>query len=499
MKSFFFAPESPRLTALIRLALGFVLLCDAALHWRFAVELYSTYGPAIPIFVRQVIDESFENNGETDRKSSPPRVETVWHAPIPGPRLAVVAHTALLFALGSVVLGWHTRLCLVVALVFSLWLGPLDLPDTFAKCSVIAVHFIVLLVFSRCSAAWSLDAFFDPKSAERCVLASAAPRRLMQFFVCSIYLGAAVTKLKIPAFANGDLLSFTLLDYQFGSGPFGIWLSTLPHVPLLLSLATLLFEIMFPFLIWVPRCRILLLGLAFAVHTAMGLTLKLGVFSPVIFAALLSFVEEKDLMALGRILTRAAPGRIAHFLSLWERARVRARLPISAAIGAGVHLSLAALFVAGGYVVQSTCDRYGAFGRRPLKALEEVPAEMVAEMLAQRSPAYEDYFHRIELGNRFGGNQLFGSSRKFRIGQRAYVLAQLIHPRPPIELEGLLIAPDGREAARFTHSIDPSLDYSINGFELTRELPPGMYRIILQAEGFVIAEWRFELQGESRR
>lgn len=498
MKSFFFAPESPRLTALIRLVLGIVLLGDAVLHWRFAVELYSTYGPAIPIFVRQVIDESSETDGETDSRSSSPRVETVWHAPIPGPHLAVVAHTALVFALGSVVLGWHTRLSLVAAIVLSLWLWPLDLPDTFAKCSVIAVHFMVLLVFSLCSAALSFDAFFDPKSAERCVLASTVPRRLMQFFVCSVYLGAAVTKLKIPAFANGDLLSFTLLDYQFGSGPFGMWLSTLRHVPLLFSLTTLLFEIVFPFLVWVPRCRILMLVLAFAVHTAMGLTLTLGVFSPVIFAALLSFVEEKDLMALGRILTRAAPGRIAQFLSLRERVwvRVRAKLPISAAAGAGMHLLLAALFVTGGYAVQSTSDRYGAFGRRPVKSLEEVPADKVAEMLAQRSPAYEDYFHRVELGNRFGGNQLFGSSRKFRFGQRAYVLAQLIHPRPPIELEGLLVAPDGREAARFTHSIDPSLDYSINGFELTRELPPGIYRIILQAEGFVIAERRFELQGE---
>jgi hypothetical protein len=115
-------------------------------------------------------------------------------------------------------------------------------------------------------------------------------------------------------------------------------------------------------------------------------------------------------------------------------------------------------------------------------------------MLAQRLPAYEDYFHRIELGSRFGGNQMFGASRRFKIGQRAYILAQLIQPHPVIELEGLLIAPDGQEVARFTHRVDSGTSYTINGFELTRELPVGKYRIILQANDFAVAERHFEIE-----
>jgi hypothetical protein len=114
-------------------------------------------------------------------------------------------------------------------------------------------------------------------------------------------------------------------------------------------------------------------------------------------------------------------------------------------------------------------------------------------MLSQRSPPYEDYFHRVEVGARVGGNQVFGSSGQFEIGQRAFVLAQLIQPHPVMELEGLLIMPDGREAARFSRRIDPTFDYAINGFELTEELPPGLYRILIQAEGFVVADRRFEL------
>jgi hypothetical protein len=42
VKSFFFAPESPRLLALVRIALGLVLLGNSLLHWLYAIELYST-------------------------------------------------------------------------------------------------------------------------------------------------------------------------------------------------------------------------------------------------------------------------------------------------------------------------------------------------------------------------------------------------------------------------------------------------------------------------
>ena len=115
-------------------------------------------------------------------------------------------------------------------------------------------------------------------------------------------------------------------------------------------------------------------------------------------------------------------------------------------------------------------------------------------MLAERLPPYEDYFHRIELGSRFGGNQMFGASRKFDVGQRVYVLAQLIQPHPAIELEGLLLAPDGGEVARFTHRVDTGVGYAINGFELTPALPAGHYRILLQADGFAIAERQFVLK-----
>jgi hypothetical protein len=272
----------------------------------------------------------------------------------------------------------------------------------------------------------------------------------------------------------------------------------------LLSLITLFFELLFPFLVWVPPLRLALLGLAFAFHAAMACLLSIGSFPAIMFAALLSFLEECDLRCFQRSLAsfrvlknaaatfsrRAQPSAITPAGEMPITSPRRSRPVHSAAM----HLAAAGAVISCGLFVQMRYDWYGVFGRYPAPTLNEVVADEVSEMLAQRPAAYEDYFHRIELGSRFGGNQVFGTSHKFKIGQRAYILAQLIQPHPVLELEGLLISPDGAEVARFTHRVDAGTSYAINGFELAAELPSGRYRIILQADGFVIAERQFELQ-----
>jgi hypothetical protein len=500
VNSFLFAPEGQRRLAVIRVFLGAVLLFDALVHWRYAIELYSRSGPPMPLFVRAVAD-SKDAALLRDDAGVPivPRVEPWPPVPVPSPQLAVIVHSLLVFSLASVVAGWRTRTSLVGTILLTLWLAPFDLPGTFAKHTVVALHLLVLLAFSGCGDVWSVDAFSRIHDADRCRLSSAAPRRLMQILICCVYLGAAITKIKTPAFTNGDLLTFSLLDDHWGCGPAGFWLATMPHVTLMLSLATILYEIMFPVLIWVPRMRLFTLGLATAVHTAMAGLLNLETFSPIMLAALVSFAHERDLAAVARLFGAFSvlPG-MRHISGASRRALgTRASGDSGAARRAffkrGWHFCAAVAFVSAGFVLQYCLDWYGIFGRHSLAALNEISSGDVAEMLSQRSPPYEDYFHRIEVGARVGGNQVFGPSRRFEIGQRAYVLAQLIQPHPVMELEGILIMPDGREAVRFSRRIDPTFDYAINGFELTEELPPGTYRILIQAEGFVVADRRFEL------
>jgi len=494
MKAFFFAPESPRITALIRILLGATLLYDALAHWRYAVELYSTAGPPMPIFIRRLEQDDQERIDSVEsEKASPPRVEPTIPVPVPTPTVAVLAHTLFVFALLSMTLGWHTRASLAASIVLTLWLAPLDLAGTFAKHSVIALHLQVLLLFSCSGAVWSLDALFA-EARDRCRLASVCPRRLMQLLICCIYVGAAITKIKTPAFVNGDLVMFSLIDDHWGGSRLGIWLSTIPHLTLVLSLGIVLYELLFPFLIWVERWRLPLLALAFVVHAAMGLLLNLGTFSCIFFAALLSFLKMRDLQRLAEITSRRCPQSLVAQTSRLppeaETSPPESRQFLSVAL----HVVCALTFVAAGYGLQWYSDWYGVFGRRLPTELAEIAASDVDEMLAQRPLAYEDYIHHIALGSRTSGNQIFGSPTTFHIGERAFVLVRLVRPHPRFEWEGLLIAPDGREAARFARQVEPDAIYILNGFELTRELPPGPYRLILQAEGFVVSERKFELR-----
>ena len=502
MKVFFFSFESPRMLALVRIVLGLALLYDGLSHWRNAIELFSTFGPAMPVFVQEA-EVGRPTPIFADRGGTPKivRVKRMLPIPVLTPEWAVIAHTFLVVSMLSVTLGWHSRTSLVAAFVVALWLWPLDLSSSIAKHTVIALHLLLLLVFSQCGAVWSLDALADANRNNFCRLSSAGPRRLMQILVCCIYFGATLTKIKTPTFANGDLLTFSFLDDHWGSGRIGLWLSTVPFLTLGLSKATLLFELLFPFLVWVRRCRLPLVGLAFGVHAAMGLLLHLKTFSPIMFAALLAFIEERDLVLLARAIRdpfrrvliegaggvgRAAPSN-AHAGLHGAHAR------FNFASSARWHVIAVILFVAAGFAIQYIGDWYGAFGRRSPEALKEISTDEFDEMLAQRGPAYEDYFHRIELGSRFSGNQVFGSSQRFQTGQRAYVLIQMIQSHPAMTLEGILIAADGKELARFTHRVDPGNTYTVNGFELTSELLPGTYGIVLQAEGYVVAERQFEL------
>ncbi|MGH7130045.1 MAG: HTTM domain-containing protein [Planctomycetaceae bacterium] len=267
MRTFFFAPESPRPLAALRIALGLVLLYYAAVRWPYAIELYSSDGAPMPLFPGTWLE--------------PPALDARW---------TVVLHSVYVFALCGLVLGWRTRLSAAVALVFLLWFGLLDVSGTFKKYSVIAAHLLFLLAVSQCGAVWSIDRRLSPERHDRCRLAAAWPRRLMQLFLCSVYLGAAYTKMRRADFASGDLPAFSLQSDLWGGTAWGLWLSTHPKWLVLAAAATVLFETLFPALVWVPRLRRAMLLLAAGFHLTLAATMHLGIFSPVMLAGLLAFL-----------------------------------------------------------------------------------------------------------------------------------------------------------------------------------------------------------------
>ncbi|MCY2967001.1 MAG: HTTM domain-containing protein, partial [Planctomycetota bacterium] len=340
------------------------------------------------------------------------------------------------------------------------------------------LHLLGILQLSGCGTCWGLDA--DKDATGPAPANSAVARRLIQFLVCHIYFASAVTKLKSTWFVGGELLQFSLLDRGWGGTALGQLLATSSFALRGISLATVLFELLFPFLIWVPRCRSALLAGAVTFHLGIWVTMNVGLFSPTMLVLLLAFLE---------------PDRMDQIASRWFRESTV--LPLSRwrtwCRNAGMYFAVGMMITLAGVAIQWECDWYGVFGRRSLRPLPHVPAEVVNSMRMGRKPALEDSVHRVAWGTWRGERDVLGDTRRIAIGGTLHVLVQFSVPHPAVRLEGVLIAPDGRLAARFEHQIDTSHSYAINGFELTREVPTGTARVILQLDGYEFAARSVEI------
>lgn len=474
---FFFAPESARMLATIRICGGLVLLYEAARHWLYSVELYSTAGPALPLFS-----------------------EKIANLPFLGPLGAATLSSCLLAALLTLTIGWQTRLSAAVAFFLSLWLWPLDAVATFAKYSVLGIHLLGILAVSGAGHVWSVDAALGPTNR----LATPWPRRLLQLLVCAVYLGAALTKLKLPGFANGDLLTYSLLDEHWGSGSSGLaWGQRLvlhPQVVLVISQFVLLIELLFSFLVWVGPCRRTVLAAAFLLHAGMGALMHLGVFSGVMITLLLSFLEQADFALLDTLRKRAfrhretnAPDQpVSAPIAVADGPQTRRLISRRAIVSLASLLAVWGVLSAIGAGILWRYDRSEVFGNRPVTPLREIPAADAELRLVEQLPAFEDYFHRIEIGSRFGGNQTFGLRNNFPLGGKFYVSIHTVPGHPTLSIDGLLLAPDGRQI-RTMQALDASANRLILAYEIPTEYVEGDYRLIVQAEGVDVWQRRFRV------
>lgn len=453
MTSFFFGKESPRPLALVRIGLGLIFLYDFGVRWPYLIELYSSDGLPMPFFPGTTLE--------------PPALG--W---LPTTAIYVV----LLFSLLAVTMGWRTRLSLLVACFLATWLGLLDGPGTFKKYSVIGLHLMLLLGVSRCGCVWSIDSFVNRHMQADRSATTAWPRRLIQLFLCNVYLSAVITKLQMPHFTTGDLVEFSLLDEHWGCTPLGLWL--FEHRALLgpASIATLVFEFSFPFLVWVPRLRLVCLGFAATFHITIGFALQLGIFSPLMLVALLAFLNDDDISRL-RILPMRIPAPLTS--EAWGK---RSVLFYALCLCVCVVVALA----------RGRSDKL--HHQRDMRRLAVADPYVVESMLLEQKPPYEDYFHRFEIGSHIAGFRTSGENQRFQPGMTVHGLARLIDNHPELDLDWLLIASDGREVGRISKTLQPSYAYATAGFELTEQLPPEQYRIILMANGYEVARKPFKLE-----
>lgn len=456
-----FSYESPRVPALMRLLLGCLMLYDAGTRHPYVIELYSSGGDVFRSFI----------NFTGSMPALPPR----W---------AIALHSGYLAVLVAVAIGFCTRLSLSLALILTIYFNSLDVVSTLTKYSIISIHLLFWLAFTRCDQRLSVDSM--RRHCRRVVeLSPRWPRLMLRGLVCAIYLGAAITKMRLPDFATGDLLEFSLLDDAWGGGAIGAWLSERRQLLVVLGYAVILFEVAFPLLIWVPPMRRCLLVIACSFHVGLWITLSLQIFSPMMLIALLAFVTEKDMAWLVRFI---------HTDHVESQAAINGNGMTPMQSSNSPFRFFARLLMYGGYVCVAAAagvwhgvavDRYSEFGSASGKKTsvvgEPVPEVEVDEILAAYSPPYRAYFHRVATGTRSGYRQVFGDAARVHADGTVFVLARLLLPHPAMELEWQLIPPDDGEPAVIPGRVTAGETYISIGFRMQDDFKIGRYEIRLLA------------------
>jgi hypothetical protein len=179
-----------------------------------------------------------------------------------------------------------------VAGIGEMWWNSLPLSAAFQ----IVLNVIFCLLWADCGAVWSVDAYLQRRSRERDRVASQGgleaiwPLRLIRYQVALVYFATAIWKLQNPIWRNGTALHDILRGSVFPRLPFTAP-PALDGVLRAATYATLGWELLFPLLLLNRTSRRVALGSGVVIHLAMGVVFELGLFSPVMLATYLAFLD----------------------------------------------------------------------------------------------------------------------------------------------------------------------------------------------------------------
>lgn len=147
----------------------------------------------------------------------------------------------------------------------------------------------------------------EPPPPEPSVTANFAIR-LLQIHVCIIYFIAGISKLQGAAWWNGSAVWGTIANFEFApmQNEFYMWVLRAIHRNQLVGewflfiagFFTLAFEISYPYLIWRPATRWLLLAAAILLHGLIGLFMGLKTFALLMLVMNMAFLRTDEVLWL---------------------------------------------------------------------------------------------------------------------------------------------------------------------------------------------------------
>jgi hypothetical protein len=276
--AFWYTPADPALLGVLRVCSGLMLLYTHAV-WGLALnDFFGPSGWLSAPLVRALQRDEFAYS-------------LWWWIP---PAWLWPAYAVSMLTLALYTLGLWTRLTSILALVVTISYAN-RVPAALFGLDQINAMLTLYLAIGPSGQTLSLDRWLArrrlPGDAPRPAPSAGAnlALRLIQVHMCVIYFFAGIAKLQGPAWWGGDAMwrAFANLEYQSADMT---WLAWHPWFLNFITHVSVLWEISFCVLIWLPRWRPLMLAGAVVLHLGIGLCLGMWTFGLIMLVGCAAFL-----------------------------------------------------------------------------------------------------------------------------------------------------------------------------------------------------------------
>ncbi len=215
--------------------------------------------------------------------------------PSPAAAWAIPAlHALYLVTLIMLIIGFLPRMAAILAFVLHV---------SFIHANIGAVYGVDLI--------FTFYLFFMCLASDRVKPGDQGPRawissmafRFAQIQLCIIYAFSGWEKLKGAAWWNGEAMWSVIANPQMARFDFS-WLSHVPLVLVFVAYLTLIWEIYFPVLVWLPRWRIPTLFVGLMFHLSIAGMMKLAFFGFLMISTYVLFLTDGEVRAVWGALKR---------------------------------------------------------------------------------------------------------------------------------------------------------------------------------------------------
>ncbi len=479
VRAFFFTEEVPYGAALVRIFLPLAALIPMVARWSRVRELYSTEGTSVQL------SESYGVGA--------------W-LPVAPPAIAVALYSIMIVCLLSGVAGWKTRLSLAIGTLLYFYFNFLDTIGTLTKYSVLATHLLLMLTLSNAGAVWSVDAFL--KRRQQGGHANVIPPKfpvwpacMMQLVFAYMYFGAGITKIQTDAFFSGEQMRYWMLSNWNYENPLGEMMAMWSPLLLISAYITVVWEIVFAFLVWKGKARLVILGVGATFHLGTWLLLGLWVFPAICISGYLAFVREHDVVRVRRWLRRLTVIRTLRTAVSRGVNGLADRMPTPVPPAVAWTLLVCVSAIAG-TEAEYRLDLYGERRIEGPLPLAMIPREEALPKISDKRPLREkDKFFSFDLGSLSIGGQLANRRSEFTFGERILAQCNLNPPHEDMWVECVLEDDQQRIIERFGQFVTREMLRANFEYYIGNRLIPGQYEIVLRSSGQDIYRRRFQLTG----